>query len=538
MNYMMGMSLPEFLVGRPRWRQIAEDKRQSNLNKIPAEWRLSDSVVQESKSSRKITGDFFDRLLDDETRRITSLDAEDLLRDISNSNLTAVQVVTAFSKRAAYAHQLTSNMLEIAFDEALKRAHELDDYFKTHDKLVGPLHGLPVTFKDQFHVKGLGTSLGYVGWIDTFEGKKGTGKEKIFESEITKELNNLGAVPIGKGEAVMQALRGSAFGIGSDIGGSVTMPSSYNGIYALKPSSGRISMKGVANTAPGQQVMPTVAGVMGPSLSTLRLVFKSLLSTQPWLHDPYVLPIPWREPSTGDNKPVFGIMEHDDNVQPHPPVRRALKIVYEALKHAGYELLDWDPPSSNHSAEIHGPIARGDGCPDVWEALKLSGEPPVPEIASLFKDGGPKPPIPLPEYEDLVVHMKEYRCEYHEYWKSSAEKTKSGQPVAAVIQPVSPYAGVLPGKFLYSAYSSSMNVLDYPSIVIPVTVADQDVDVVDSTFSPLTELDKKNMDAYDPKAYHGSPAGVQIIGRRLSEEHLLEMAQVIVDALRQYEQRN
>jgi amidase len=36
--------------------------------------------------------------------------------------------------------------------------------------------------------------MGYVGWIGTFEGKKGTGKEKVFESEMVKMLRNAGAV--------------------------------------------------------------------------------------------------------------------------------------------------------------------------------------------------------------------------------------------------------------------------------------------------------------------------------------------------------
>jgi amidase len=79
--------------------------------------------------------------------------------------------------------------LEINFDAALARARELDDFFSAHDKPVGPLHGLPVSLKDQFHIKGLDTSMGYVGWI---------GKERPVESELIRELVELGAIPIAK----------------------------------------------------------------------------------------------------------------------------------------------------------------------------------------------------------------------------------------------------------------------------------------------------------------------------------------------------
>jgi amidase len=94
-------------------------------------------------------------------------------------------------------HQ-TDNMLEIGFDLALEDAAEADEYFRSTGELKGPLHGIPLTLKDQFHIKGLGTSLGYVGWADTFEGRTGTGKEGVFESELVKEFRQLGAIPIGK----------------------------------------------------------------------------------------------------------------------------------------------------------------------------------------------------------------------------------------------------------------------------------------------------------------------------------------------------
>jgi amidase len=44
--------------------------------------------------------------------------------------------------------------------------------------------------------------MAFVCWIRTFEGKKGTGKERNVESELVselvRELHSLGAIPIGK----------------------------------------------------------------------------------------------------------------------------------------------------------------------------------------------------------------------------------------------------------------------------------------------------------------------------------------------------
>lgn len=83
---------------------------------------------------------------------------------------------------------------EIMFDAALRSAQELDQYFKDHDRLKGPLHGLPVSLKDQFHVKGYDTTMGYVGWIDAYEGDKDSVKVRNVNSQIVDELLSLGAV--------------------------------------------------------------------------------------------------------------------------------------------------------------------------------------------------------------------------------------------------------------------------------------------------------------------------------------------------------
>lgn len=121
------------------------------------------------------------------------------------------------------------------------------------------------------------------------------------------------------------------------------MPAAYNGIFSFKPSHGRISFKGAANSSPGQTVIPTVVGILGPSIDSLRLVFKSLLSVEPWLHDPEVLPLPYRSEAALDPKKpeelTFGIFEADGVVTPHPPITRAVRMVSEALNAQGHNVV-------------------------------------------------------------------------------------------------------------------------------------------------------------------------------------------------------
>ncbi|KAF2097696.1 amidase [Rhizodiscina lignyota] len=550
------------------WQEAAARKRLETYNKIPQQWILPEDVLEAAKSHRKITGSFIEALLDNETLKITSLDPVDILEHIRNRSFTSVQVTTAFCKRSAYGHQLNENLLEIFYDLALDNAKELDAYQASHNSTIGTLHGLPVTLKDQFHVKGVETTMGYVGWIGTFEGHKGTGKERIIESELVRELRSLGAVPIAKttlaqalasgetsnnilgytknpvnqelscggssgGEGAVQALRGSAVGFGTDIGGSVVVPSAFNGVYGFKPSVGRNAYRDAANAERGQTVVSSVVGILGPSLASLKLMFRALMSTEPWRYDHDIVPIPWyeelyeqSEDSEAVTKLSFGILESDGSVSPHPPIRRAMKIAAKVLEKEGHKTITWDPPSHAEGYDIHYGFMDAGGYNDSFTQLALSGEPPVREM---MQDIGyrTKTPMPILEYFNLTIRLKDYRNRYADYWKSMGAD--------AVIMPVAPHAAVLPGGNYYTyAYSSIIDALNYCSIVIPVTTADQRVDKFDGKYKPLNDIDKKNWQAYDPDIYDGAPAAVQVIGRRLEEQRLFRIARAVDEALRRH----
>jgi amidase len=91
--------------------------------------------------------------------------------------------------------------------------------------------------------------------------------------------------------------------------------------------------------------IPTVVGITGRSIDILRKVFKGLLSTEPWLRDGDVLPIPFREGRAArPEKLTLGIFKEDGIVRPHPPITRAIKMITDAMEANGHDVsLDVSP---------------------------------------------------------------------------------------------------------------------------------------------------------------------------------------------------
>lgn len=157
-------------------------------------------------------------------------------------------------------------------------------------------------------------------------------------------------------------MQGSMFGLGTDIGGSIRIPSHINGLWGLKPSvrsfrnswiglpnkhdqSGRMSYQGVEVSTDGQQHVPSAVGPMTRSLDTLTVVTKALLGSELWTMDAQVVPIPWRDDMFEEfstRKLVVGCMLDDGLVRVHPPIERVFRDTVSKLQAAGHEIVEWD----------------------------------------------------------------------------------------------------------------------------------------------------------------------------------------------------
>jgi amidase len=130
-----------------------------------------------------------------------------------------------------------------------------------------------------------------------------------------------------------------------------------------------------------------------------------------------------------------------------------------------------------------------DGGADLHDSFALSGEPMAEQLARAF--GGLK----LEQFNgtkiaETNVQQRQIRKEYLDYWNSTTEVSGTGRPVDAVIAPLAPFPAARPKMYAYYGYTTFVNLLDYTSVVVPITTADKNVDIADKDYKPLNDEDK------------------------------------------------
>ncbi|NXJ88526.1 VDHAP protein, partial [Corythaixoides concolor] len=189
-------------------------------------------------------------------------------------------------------------------------------------KEKGLLYGIPISIKDHIDCKGHVSSGGMVKFL---------GQVKEEDSVIVQVLKSQGAIPFVKtnipqtminydcsnlifgqtlnplnhqkspggssgGEGALIAGGGSILGIGSDVAGSIRLPSSFCGLCGLKPTGNRISTSPSARSDRTSVLAVTaVLGPMARDVDSLALCMKALLCEEMFQLDPTIPPLPFDE---------------------------------------------------------------------------------------------------------------------------------------------------------------------------------------------------------------------------------------------------
>ncbi|OSD05700.1 general amidase [Trametes coccinea BRFM310] len=562
------------------WQALCAARKQRQLEQIPKEWTIS--PPPDSQRNVLDVPRTCGLLTPRELEITDTVNVDVLLDKLSTGQWSSVEVTTAFYKRAIIAQQLTNCLTEIFIERALARAKEVDDYLNTHGKPMGPLHGLPISLKDQFCIKGLETIMGYAGWI---------GRVADRDSVLVEILYECGAVPFVRtnvpqtlmwgethnhvfgrttnpynrymtcggssgGEGALIALRGSPLGVGTDIGGSIRIPSAFCGLYGLRPSYNRLPYSGAVNSQEGQESIPSVLGPLAGTPAGVRAFTKAVLDARPWRKDPLCVRKEWseREYALGEHggrgaRMCFAVLWDNGVTKPHPPLRRAMEMTKAALEAAGHTVIDWENHRHLEIYTVGERIFAADDSLDMLKDCELSGEPlmqtmsPDTDAHEYALDEpmqvtivGERRQLTAYELWELHKEKRDLRKSHLDHWEATVARTGTGRPVDAIISPVAAYAACPHGCNSDYFYTSLCNFLDYTAHVFPVTVANKALDARAPPHAFYNREDEAVYKLYDPELWHGMPVGLQLIGRTHEEEGVIGMTEVVDEALKKYKQ--
>lgn len=486
------------------------------------------------------------QLLDEETIYITELPIENLLASLATCQISAVKVTQAFLQRAALAQGLTNCLTELLSELSLRRAAELDAYFKDHQRPIGPLHGLPTSVKEHIEFEGLRCTTGYISHWDNISKEdahilqvlhkagavfhaRTTIPQTMMHLETDSNLygvttnphnTNLTSGGSSGGEGALIALQGSCLGIGSDVGGSIRSPAANCGIYGFKPTAFRIPTDGWGYMMAGADTVESVLGPLSTSLEGLKVFIKTVIDSEPWLTEPALIPMPWRPFTVPQDRPLrIGVLHHDGVVLPHPPITRALNLMAQHMKTRGIEIVEFTPHLHDEAWAILSSLYYTDGGEADTEDMTASGEPWRPLSEWIIRENPCVKKLTVGELAYWSEEREAYRKEYALHWNK--------HNIDALLCPVGPGVAPKHNTAKYWCYTSQWNLLDYPGVVFPVCKVDKTVDKWDHVGASMSGQDEDNRKLWDPEEFHGVPVGLQLVGRRFDDEKVLGILEYI-----------
>ena len=468
--------------------------------------------------------------------------ASQLAHSIRSREVSSVEVIEAHLDRIRKHNSPLNAIATLNEEQARERAREADAAL-ARGEIWGPLHGVPVTIKDSFETEALTTTSSYKPLAHYRPRQDATvvarvraagaillAKTNLPElaldiqsaSPIFGRANNpwdLERTPGGStgGGAAAVAAGLSPLEIGSDIGGSIRIPSHFCGLFGFKPTEHRVPQSGHIPGLPGDPKTVRHMAVFGPlarSVEDLKLCLSVIYG--PDGRDWEVPPVPLEE---GPDRPLeeaaFAWTDDFGGVPVTADTRSALEKVAQTLSVRGCRVERLNPPGFDFAAawRAFGEIVGTETGANLPFPLRVIGALTGPILSR-------KDPL-------FCAMMRGFRLDMRRYMKaltlrdsligalerflgdrdawicpvSATPAFKHKRPAARLPgQPIEVDGLKIPYWVAGVSYTSVFNLTGNPVVVLPVA-----------------------------RSGEGLPIGVQVVGRRWQDMRLLALAQRVAD---------
>lgn len=313
------------------------------------------------------------------------------------------------SLRLAREHADHNIFLHLTEDRALERADMVDN-----GEITGRLAGVPFAVKDNYLTLG-GPTTAASRILENFESP--------LQATVVERLEQEGAICIGKtnldsfahgsstensafgptknavdptkvaggssgGSAVAVALGIVPFALGTDTGGSIRQPASFNGVVGVKPTYGMASRFGAVAMASSTDVM----GCFALTADDAQLVTSIMAGKDD--KDATTLPDYFQAEELGEKKLRIGVMDDFMGEGTDPGVKERVEAYVSRLESNGHQIEHVSLPRAKYSlavyyivvpAEVASNLARYDG---VRYGVRSDSADSIEELYGRSRDEG------------------------------------------------------------------------------------------------------------------------------------------------------
>ena len=456
---------------------------------------------------------------------------------IADKNTKAVDLVRAALEKAKEYEDYHA-FISMNEAHALERAREIDEKIARGED-AGRLAGVPFALKDNY-LSPEGHTTAAAKMLENFIGPiTATAVARIeAEGAIMIGRTNLDAYAHGGstensyfgptsnaydktrvsggssgGSAVAVALDIVPFALGSDTGGSIRQPASFNGVYGVKPTFGTVSRYGVVAMASSTDTMGCFAKNVDDANLVMSIMAGKDEKDSTTLNDFWTKPLEEATPA----KKKIGLIKDFMGEGVDEEVKAAIRNYADKLKKAGYEIEEISMPTLKYAlaiyyivvpAEIASNLSRYDG---IRYGLRSKEAKDLDSVYNMTRDEGF-----MPENKrrimigNFVLSSGFFDAYYLKAQKARTllinEYNKAFEKYDALLCPVAPRP----------AFKIGENTSD------PLQMYLEDVMTVPPSLAGLPGL---SIPAGKSKA--GLPIGAQLVGPRQSDQILLHIAKEV-----------